>query len=930
MQKRKKIAFIESWPNLAFSAEREFLKRFLISCSAIDVDCRVVVTSDEINDYNPDVVLCSHEFSRKITGHPTLGVMWSPPEFFENDPYRLKSIMSYDGYLVGSSKVAQFLDDLWFSTGTNKLRSSFRFLPSSPKSSLSVKELRSLFYAGVHWDGARHNGLFSRLSQKKVLDVYGPKESWSDFAEAHRGTIPLDGKSMFNRICESGVALAVHKAAHRRANTPSMRLFEAASVGASIISDNIPFAREVFGDTIHIIDSGDLNGAGDEILHILDGILTNPKIELERAAAAREIFERDWSLDVLIPKVLEFSEDVSEAEGFTRRPVRNLSKRSSGGSKKGSDLVSIIVRTGGRNIDFLKRSLNSLYLQSYRPLEAVVVDYKGRDDVKDLCSLVGGSDDPEFNVTYLTSPNNGFRSTPILKGATAARGGFIGLLDDDDTIHTNCIATLINRAHESKKKFVYGGVVKFHEDGDFVTAPNFNGPLGEIIEERRELHFFDPFNRDRFFNLDNFIQSNTWICDRKTFLNSCQQADPELEVAEDVYFYGCVLQSNEPAFTYRVASQWHWRSGEDVNSMTGVGQDVWGRCANRVKGRWKFFDENFQWDSLPYNAWSGAEEDEDPAIKKSLRIDNPIVPTDSFVSDYSARGFAASPEGDGIWITERNASIRFGCIASREFGVKINFIPFYAPGAERVVLHVSCTGAEDLTFPVMDGNASEIFLEIQGNAHEEMEMQFSFNCMHSPQELGISDDARMLGIFVRSIELVELGLPGSATPRTIPLEEGGGKAVAELSAADVVNYDREFARRYSVETVDGVPESFVWMGMDENFPISVELPEGGPLSVSVRIAFFVDMNVFEAFHVKVDGRLYDRRVTEVVEVGGMKFRDVVFVFDAVGEGEVRIELCSPLTRQPAFRGDPRALSVSISKINLTRDILKFDRELASQ
>ena len=77
-----RIAVINSFPNRPNTAEREFIERFHIACNAIKIDCATVTTSDEIVDARPDLVLATHEFSRKLTQFPTLGLIWSPLSFF--------------------------------------------------------------------------------------------------------------------------------------------------------------------------------------------------------------------------------------------------------------------------------------------------------------------------------------------------------------------------------------------------------------------------------------------------------------------------------------------------------------------------------------------------------------------------------------------------------------------------------------------------------------------------------------------------------------------------------------------------------------------------------------------------------------------------------------------------------------------------------
>lgn len=112
-----RIAVLNSWPNLEFSAEREFIARLMQACSNLNWTCIEVVTSEDILRADVDCVLTTHEYSPKLTAVPTIGLLWSPPTFFQDDPIRVRSILSYDGYLAGYGCIREYLGDLLFSTG---------------------------------------------------------------------------------------------------------------------------------------------------------------------------------------------------------------------------------------------------------------------------------------------------------------------------------------------------------------------------------------------------------------------------------------------------------------------------------------------------------------------------------------------------------------------------------------------------------------------------------------------------------------------------------------------------------------------------------------------------------------------------------------------------------------------------------------------
>ena len=94
----KKFAVVNAWPNLPKTAEREFISRLQIAGARVGWDVVCVNTSAEIDKLAPTFVLATHEYTPKLTSYPTVGAMWSPPEFFENDNRETRCQVTYSSY----------------------------------------------------------------------------------------------------------------------------------------------------------------------------------------------------------------------------------------------------------------------------------------------------------------------------------------------------------------------------------------------------------------------------------------------------------------------------------------------------------------------------------------------------------------------------------------------------------------------------------------------------------------------------------------------------------------------------------------------------------------------------------------------------------------------------------------------------------------
>lgn len=573
------IALTDSFPNSEQNAEKEFIRRFKAVAERAGHSAIEVTTSDDILDCKPDFVLCMHEFSPKLTPYTTIGVMWSPPAFSRNDPYRLRCIRSYDGYLVGSNEVRLFLEDLEFPSGVSKPKSDFRFLPVAQERPFEDCTRRTLAYLGIHWDGARHGDVIDTLIERNLITVYGPPQSWSRLTSGYGGFIPFDGVAVYETLGSHGMALCLHRDEHRLADTPSQRLFEAAAAGCLIVADEMSFTREVLGDNALYVDlSKPAQIAAETIARHVRWATANPDRASEMARRAHAILNREYSLEKLFAKTCEFAETVKRSSEAAREFVR--------GHRFGADTpadqpgVDVIIRCGGRSMDFLKRSLGSLEAQTVGPLRAILVDFKGRSDIEAFAREARVAN---VTIKYVQAPDNGKRSTALWTGLAEVSAPFFAVLDDDDYLMPEHFCGLLNTAlHNPDASFIYSGVIRVEENtGYYHAAPNFNGPRGRVILEKRNLTWLDDFNiREVFHN--NFICSHTWIAKSELLRDLRVMVDPLLQYAEDVYLYLMLAAKTRFVCSNQATAYWNWRSAERDNSMFQGGTDAWMECAERT------------------------------------------------------------------------------------------------------------------------------------------------------------------------------------------------------------------------------------------------------------------------------------------------------------------------------------------------------------
>ena len=117
---------------------------------------------------------------------------------------------------------------------------------------------------------------------------------------------------------------------------------------------------------------------------------------------------------------------------------------------KENRLVSIIVRTKDRP-KLLKRALQSIVVQTYRPVEVVLVNDGGCD--LDIEELKGILDDIALN--YIRLEKNTGRAHAGNVGIEKAKGHYIGFLDDDDEFYPEHLVTLVSFLEHNDYEVAY-------------------------------------------------------------------------------------------------------------------------------------------------------------------------------------------------------------------------------------------------------------------------------------------------------------------------------------------------------------------------------------------------------------------------------------------------------------------------------------------
>jgi hypothetical protein len=532
-----------------------------LAAQALGWEAREVASSTEVRSLDPDFVIALHFFTPKLTGHPTYGCMWNPPEFVESEPRYVKSALSYDGYLSSSPQMTDWVRKRL--SGAPKKFFVVPFYASCNSTTYRSPDLETprLFYAGTNWDGPRFRELFSLLDSEPYLDVYGPRDRWPYLRASYRGILPFDGTSVPEALHRTGVGLCLHRDEHRAAGTPSIRIFEIAASGAVAICQEHPFIREAFGNSVLYLDPAlDTPGLAAQVTEHMRWIGSHQDEAIAMSRKAHAVFQDRFTLELLLQAVAGEHEKLVAAKAFVAPPAK---------ARPASPRVQYIVRAGARSPRTLPRALASLAAQTAPGVGAIIV----RHEEVELGEVLGPYRG-KLPLEIVEGQRGGVRSTHLWAGLEVVSGEYFGVLDDDDALHPNhaaCLLSILDGNEEAR--VAYSGAIR-------VWEPGFSGDAQTPAPpEPAELLYAEPFDRDELFAVRNYITSNSFLASSELLRELPK--DPQLPLLEDLFLLLALSLQTPFVYSYEATSEFFWRADRSDNTMLGPRSD-WNAAADRV------------------------------------------------------------------------------------------------------------------------------------------------------------------------------------------------------------------------------------------------------------------------------------------------------------------------------------------------------------
>jgi hypothetical protein len=542
-----KIAYLNPWSSraenqcygsLAAAARRNGLEL---------IDCR-----DE-NDLEPsgaEFVIAHSSCVPKICDYPTYLIVHEPPSRFLKNEVYLKNLMTYDGYFTIADSVRRFLRDLSFGIGRPDPIGFFYTTAQRSELSTHIPQIvqqgkLQIVYFGTNWD-RRAPQLFELLDSKGILRIHGPTQSWPDGLRSYAGPLPFDGIGPQKTYCECGIGLVLLSADHLRDDVVTNRIFEISSVGAVAICPDIPWIRKWFGDSVFYFDPfRRWEDIAARIIEIHEYCKAHPHDAAKMGNNARAIFEKNFPEELMLLNAVNYHKE--------KQRTRQARRQALGSPPR----IAVIIRCGGRDVDYVKRAISSVSGQSFGSYVLLIVKYK----TIDLSQVISSLPTNVGRVVEIDVPN-GNRSATLFAGLAKLReldAQYFAVLDDDDFWLSNHMESLFSAGQQARSDFdvAFSGYIEVSSEGREIE-PN--------LFWKRNLGAFGFSSAIRAIDdITREFSPNCFVA--RTDLLPKEVDVPAMETAEDSLIIGLIVRQQKPVFSYQ-ATAFHIHSSDGSRFAT--------------------------------------------------------------------------------------------------------------------------------------------------------------------------------------------------------------------------------------------------------------------------------------------------------------------------------------------------------------------------
>lgn len=232
-------------------------------------------------------------------------------------------------------------------------------------------------------------------------------------------------------------------------------------------------------------------------------------------------------------------------------------------------MVSAIITTYKRDLDTLRRAINSVINQTYKDLELIVVDdspdtYEKRTEIREYVTSI-----TEIPILYIQHERNMGACVARNTGIDHARGEYIAFLDDDDE-------WLSEKTEKQIKLFREGiGLV-------YCGSQTMNDDTGSVEVKENDFHNGSIFDS---LIIENYIGSTSFPLLRKDILLEIGKFDPEMKSAQDYDVWLRIARKYNVEYVSEPLVVYHIHSGEQISKNAN----------NKIQGLERLIQKNMDY-----------------------------------------------------------------------------------------------------------------------------------------------------------------------------------------------------------------------------------------------------------------------------------------------------------------------------------------------
>ena len=174
------------------------------------------------------------------------------------------------------------------------------------------------------------------------------------------------------------------------------------------------------------------------------------------------------------------------------------------------DLVLVIVPTFNRS-KYLIEAMDSVFQQTYRPIELLVVDDGSTDDTAEVLAkwISNHQNDPTFQIIFYRQKNQGACAARN-HGLMLSKGEFVQLLDDDDIMYPQKITKQVKYLRDHPEiDIVACNLDYLSANLQYITKSNLRGPHADepfhhYIIRQDIMNFAPVYRRQVLLNVEGW------------------------------------------------------------------------------------------------------------------------------------------------------------------------------------------------------------------------------------------------------------------------------------------------------------------------------------------------------------------------------------------------------------------------------------------